>query len=241
MAVEIIPTLWLYVLCSSVFQHISWIYVTNQYMERIYVKYIKYHMLNKTHRHTIKYHQIMFNPIHAELFWRNEITFLHLLPLHTIQMVQVVGGFPEGRCMLCTSWFFTRGQFWPSGIVVACVCLSVCVSVCVCVRQPRACPRHKSTRVQARTTKFGKKVQNNLVKVPIVLGGDWPWPSRSNLTWKAKFTPFWACPRHNSSSIQARTTKFGQKMQTNLLVVHIVLGGRLTATFMVKFNSLTGW
>ena len=23
----------------------------------------------------------------------------------------------------------TRGQFWPSGIVVACVCLSVCVSV----------------------------------------------------------------------------------------------------------------
>ena len=93
---------------------------------------------------------------------------------------------------------FTRGQFWPSGIVVACVCLSVCVSVFVCVRQPRACPRHKSRRVQARTTKFGQKVQNNLVKVPIVLGGDWPWPSRSNLTWKAKFTPFWACPRHNS-------------------------------------------
>ena len=92
--------------------------------------------------------------------------------------------------------FVTRGQFWPSGIVVACVCLSVCVSVCVCVRQPRACPRHKSRRVQARTTKFGQKVQNNLVKVPIVLGGDWP--SRSNLTWKAKFTPFWACPRHNS-------------------------------------------
>ena len=25
--------------------------------------------------------------------------------------------------------FFTRGQFWPSGIVVACVCLCVCVSV----------------------------------------------------------------------------------------------------------------
>ena len=26
-------------------------------------------------------------------------------------------------------FFFTRGQYWPSGIVVACVCLSVCVSV----------------------------------------------------------------------------------------------------------------
>ena len=30
---------------------------------------------------------------------------------------------------------FTRGQFWPSGIVVACVCVCVCVclSVCLCV------------------------------------------------------------------------------------------------------------
>ena len=26
--------------------------------------------------------------------------------------------------------FFTQGQFWPSGIVVAVVCLSVCPSVC---------------------------------------------------------------------------------------------------------------
>ena len=24
---------------------------------------------------------------------------------------------------------FIQGQFWPSGIVVACVCLSVCVSI----------------------------------------------------------------------------------------------------------------
>ena len=53
-----------------------------------------------------------------------------------------------------------------------CLCLSVCVcvSICVCVRQTRACPRHNSSRVQSRTTKFGQKMQNNLVKVPIVLG-----------------------------------------------------------------------
>ena len=109
-------------------------------------------------------------------------------------------------------YIFTRGQFWPSGIVVACVCLSVCVSVCVCVRQPRAYPDHKSPHVQARTTKFGQKVQKNLVEVPIILGGDWLWPSRSNWTWKAKFTPFSDCPCHNSPHIQARTIKFGQKM-----------------------------
>ena len=30
-------------------------------------------------------------------------------------------------------FFITRGQLWPSGIVVACVCLCVCVCMCVCV------------------------------------------------------------------------------------------------------------
>ena len=35
---------------------------------------------------------------------------------------------PGGRVML-----FTRGQFWPSGIVIACVCGSVCPCVCMCV------------------------------------------------------------------------------------------------------------
>ena len=29
---------------------------------------------------------------------------------------------------------FTRGQYWPSGIVVACVCLCVCVSVRVSIK-----------------------------------------------------------------------------------------------------------
>ena len=37
-------------------------------------------------------------------------------------------------------------------------------------------------------------MQNTLVKVPIVLRGNQPWPSRSNLRSKSKFTPFWACP-----------------------------------------------
>ena len=46
---------------------------------------------------------------------------------------------------------FTRGQFWPSGIVVACVCLCVCPSV----RQSPACLRNNSSTVQARITKLG--------------------------------------------------------------------------------------
>ena len=101
---------------------------------------------------------------------------------------------------------FTRGQFWPSGIVIACVCGSVCVY------QSRACPHDNSSPIQTRITKFGPKMQNTLVWVPIVLGDDRPWSSRSNSTRKSNFTSFWACPHHYSSAIQARITKFGPKM-----------------------------
>ena len=113
---------------------------------------------------------------------------------------------PVDKSEFCT--FLPEASF---GLRVLSLPASVCLCVClsVCVRQPRACPCHKSSRVQARTIKLGQMVQKNLVKVPIVFGADWPWPSRSNLTWKAKFTPFWACPRHNSPHIQARTIKFG--------------------------------
>ena len=32
-------------------------------------------------------------------------------------------------CLTLIAWVFTRGQYWPSGIVVACVCVYVCLSV----------------------------------------------------------------------------------------------------------------
>ena len=64
---------------------------------------------------------------------------------------------PPGKTMLLKqdktnqncAHIFTRGQFWLSGIVVACVC--------VCVRQSWACPCDNST-VQARITKFGSEM-----------------------------------------------------------------------------------
>ena len=59
------------------------------------------------------------------------------------------------------------------------------------------------------------------MKIPIVLGGDWPWPSRSNLTWKSKVTPFWACRHDNSSPVQARITKFGPKVQNTWVKIPI--------------------
>ena len=62
----------------------------------------------------------------------------------------------------------------------------------------------------------------------LFLRGDWPWPSRSNLTSKSKFTPFWACPDHNSLPIQARITKFGPEVENSLVKVLIVLSGNLS-------------
>ena len=72
--------------------------------------------------------------------------------------------------------FFTRGELWPSGIVIACVCLCVCVSVNF------FCPDDNSPHVPATIIKFGPKNSTILLKVPIVFGVDWPWTSRSNLT-----------------------------------------------------------
>ena len=69
---------------------------------------------------------------------------------------------------------FTRGQHRPSGIVIAWVCVCVCVNF--------FCPDDNSLHVPARIIKFGPKIQQILLKCPIVFGVDWPWPSRSNLT-----------------------------------------------------------
>ena len=71
--------------------------------------------------------------------------------------------------------------------------------------------RDNSGPIQAKVTKFGLKIQNTLVKVPIVLCSDQPW--FSILTWKSKFTPSWACHHHNSSPIHTRISKFGPEVK----------------------------
>ena len=58
----------------------------------------------------------------------------------------------------------TPVQFWHSGIVVACVCLSLCPCVC----QTLASRRDNLSPVQAKITKFRSEVQATWF--PIVLG-----------------------------------------------------------------------
>ena len=116
----------------------------------------------------------------------------------------------------CLPYIFTRGQFWPSGIVVACVC--------PCGRQSRACPRDNLSLIPARITKFEPDMQNNLVNIPIVLGVDWPWPSRWNLTWKSKFTQFWACPHDHSPPVEVRISKFWPIMHLSSVNIPVNFG-----------------
>ena len=90
-----------------------------------------------------------------------------------------------------------------------CVCVYVCFCVNLC--QSLACPRDNSRPVHARINKFEKKVQNNLVKVPIVLWSDPHWPSMSHVIYCSKFTPIWACELVRAISHHQLKSKFDQK------------------------------
>ena len=77
---------------------------------------------------------------------------------------------------------FTWSQFWPSGIIVACV--SFCLCPCVCAYQPKTCRNDDFLPSHSRVTKFGTEVQNTLVKIHVtlvILGFDWI-RTRSNWT-----------------------------------------------------------
>ena len=55
---------------------------------------------------------------------------------------------------------FTRGQFWPLAIVVACVC--VCVSPSVC--QPQACPNDNLSPFQLESPNLDKGCKTPLLR-----------------------------------------------------------------------------
>ena len=129
---------------------------------------------------------------------------------------------------LCDKYNFIQipDHFYPRPVLAFGYCHRLRLWVCVCVYQSRACPHDNSSPIQAQITKFGPEMQNTLVWVPIVFGDDRPWSSRSNLSWKSNFTPFWACSHHYSSAIQARITKFGPKcilaLPRSLLILDLI-------------------
>ena len=63
--------------------------------------------------------------------------------------------------------FYPR-PFWPTGIVIACVCVCVCVSVCL---STFACPSDNSSHVPPTITWFGQKDAKHFAYGAYCFGG----------------------------------------------------------------------
>ena len=93
--------------------------------------------------------------------------------------------------------------------------LPACVRVSVNHELVCAITRHK---FELEAPNLGKKIQNILLKVPIVLGTDWAWPSRSNFTllknsvYLHRFCIFEIFVRH-----VCRTVPYPTKLRTHSL------------------------
>ena len=115
---------------------------------------------------------------------------------------------------------FTRGQFWPSGIVVACVC--VCVSLCVNHLLVHAITRDP---FKLGSPNLDQRCKRPWLRSLLFIGG------QLTLTFKVKFNlKVWiyrilSLSAHYSLPIQARITKFGPEVQNSLVKISIVLGG----------------
>ena len=112
-----------------------------------------------------------------------------------------------------------------------------CLRLCVCLNHPWTCPRHNSSPVQARINKFGQRMQNRLFNVSTVFWGDWLWPSRSNLTWKYRFTPFAFVHVITHHPFKPETPNVDKRCKPGWLW-SLLFWGRLTLTFKLKFNLL---
>ena len=116
---------------------------------------------------------------------------------------------------------FTRGLFWPSGIVVACVCPFVRPAVSLSV--------HSSvTKFVRAITHYPFKLESpNLdhrCKIPWLRSLlFWSWLTLT-LTFKVTIYPslsLWVCSRHKSPRIVVRISTFGPKMHLSHVNVPI--------------------
>ena len=105
---------------------------------------------------------------------------------------------------------FTQRQFWPLGIVIACICLSICV----CRHQSY----HNLSPFQSRITRFEPEVQNTLVWWVI----DLYLKAKFNL--KVNIYPILNCPCDDSPPVEFGISKFGPKCILALLRSLLILG-----------------
>ena len=116
---------------------------------------------------------------------------------------------------------FTRGQCWPSGIVVACVCMYMCLSV-----------NHELVRaIIHQPFKLGSPNLDHRCKRPWlrsllfcwVIGGD----LQGQLELECQVYPIfglWVCPGDKSIPNNVRLSEFGPKMHLSTFKVPIDFG-----------------
>ena len=116
-------------------------------------------------------------------------------------------------------WLITGGQFWSSGVVVACP--PVCVRVCVCLNPELVRPIFfLSVREQKCRTPC---LRPFLFKVWLTL------TLQVKLNLKVKIYPSVSCPCDESPPIEVRISKIGQRM--HLSTVKILIDIRLDCSW----------
>ena len=122
--------------------------------------------------------------------------------------------------------------------------LSLPASVCVSVRP---CVNHELVRaITHHPFKLGSPNLDHRCKRPwfrsiLVFWGYWPWYSRSNLTSKSKFTPFWACPCHNSAPIEVTIFKYVTIMHLSTVQIPILAWLKLIFNSIFNFKPRPNW
>ena len=122
--------------------------------------------------HSISQKHVSYIPVVMLISWRN--FGLILVGTFCVDFCSILFYF-----FLCGStWPYLTSSFYPRPLLAFRYChrlrMGVCPCPCVCVYQSLACPHDYSSAVQARITKFGSEMQNTLVKMPIIFGGDQP-------------------------------------------------------------------
>ena len=114
---------------------------------------------------------------------------------------------------------FFRRQVWAFGY---CHCLCLCVRI-----------NHELVRAE---THYPFKLGSSSLDQRYKNGGDRPWPSMSNLTWRWNCSSLWACLYHYSLAFQTTITQFGP--QITIWPVKILINWlTLISNVNIKFET----
>ena len=133
----------------------------------------------------------------------------------------------KGRALRAIShqpYFFSNGSCafcYPRPVLASGYCRCLCLCVCINHLLVRTITRHL---FKLGSPNLVQRSKTPWLRSLLFLLGNWPWPSRSNLTSNSKLTPFWACPNQYSPPILVRISEFGQQMHFGTVKIPVNSG-----------------